>query len=183
MRLPGPRRAVRFVPLFEEIAEMSLIPFRTRRPAGIEPAGLSTLSEFRNEMNRVFDGLFTRPLSIPTWFEAAEPGHWLPAIDMSEDPQRIQIRAELPGIDPKNVDVDVTEDRLVISGEKKHATSKSGNGWTHTESQYGAFSRTIPLPDPVDPAKVTANFENGVLTVELAKTAASTSRKIPVQVK
>ena len=162
---------------------MSLIPFRTRRPAGLEPAGLSTLSEFRTEMNRVFDGLFTRPLAIPTWFEAAEPGHWLPAIDMSEDPQRIQIRAELPGIDPKNVDVDVTEDRLVISGEKKHASSKSGNGWTHTESQCGAFSRTIPLPDPVDPAKVTASFDNGVLTVELAKIATSTSRKVPVQVK
>jgi HSP20 family protein len=51
------------------------------------------------------------------------------------------------------------------------------------ESQYGAFSRTIPLPDPVDPAKVTASFDNGVLTVELAKTATSTSRKVPVQVK
>ena len=79
--------------------------------------------------------------------------------------------------------MDVTEDRLVISGEKKHATSKSGNGWTHTESRSGAFSRTIPLPDPVDPAKVTASFDNGVLTVELAKTTTSTSRKIPVQVK
>lgn len=162
---------------------MSLIPFRTRRPAALEPAGLSTLSEFRHEMNRMFDGLFTRPLSIPPWFEAAEPGQWLPAVDMSEDPQRILIRAELPGIDPKQVNVDVTEDRLVISGEKQHAASKSGNGWTHTESQCGAFSRTIHLPDPVDPAKVTASFENGVLTVELAKTATSTSRKIPVHVK
>ena len=95
---------------------MSLIPFRTRRPAALEPAGLSTLSEFRHEMNRMFDGLFTRPLSIPPWFEAAEPGQWLPAVDMSEDPQRILIRAELPGIDPKQVNVDVTEDRLVISG-------------------------------------------------------------------
>jgi HSP20 family protein len=51
------------------------------------------------------------------------------------------------------------------------------------ESQYGAFSRTIPLPDPVDPATVTASFDNGVLTVELAKTATHTSRKVPVQVK
>jgi len=162
---------------------MSLIPFRTRRAAGLEPGGLSTLSEFRTEMNRLFDGLFARPLTMPAWFEAAESGQWLPAVDLSEDPQRIQVRAELPGIDPKHVDVDVTEDRLVISGEKKHAASKSGNGWTHTESQSGVFSRTIPLPDPVDPAQVTASFDNGVLTVDLVKSATSASRKIPVQVK
>ena len=162
---------------------MPLIPFRTRRPSGLEPAALSSLAEYRNEMNRLFDGLFTRPLSMPAWFETAEPGQWLPAIDVSDDPQRIQIRAELPGIDPKHVDVDVTEDRLVISGEKKHAASKTGNGWSHVESQYGAFSRTIPLPDPVDPAKVTASFDNGVLTVELTKTTSSAARKVPVQVK
>jgi HSP20 family protein len=161
---------------------LSLIPFRSRRTAGLEP-GYTNLAEFRTEMNRLFDGLFNRPLGMPTWFETAEPGQWLPAIDVSDDAQRIQIRAELPGIDPKQVDVDVTEDRLVISGEKRQSSSKGGNGWSHVESQYGAFARTIPLPDPVDPAKVTASFDNGVLTVELAKTATSTSRKVPVQVK
>lgn len=162
---------------------MSLIPFRMRRAAGLEPAGLSTLADVRTEMNRLFDGLFARPLTLPGWLEAAESGGWFPAVDLAEDPQRIQVRAELPGIDPKHVDVDVTEDRLVISGEKQHAASKSGNGWTHTEGQSGAFRRTIPLSDPVDPAKVTASFDNGVLTVELVKAATSTARKIPVQVK
>lgn len=162
---------------------MSLIPFRTRRSSGLEPGGLSSLADFRTEMNRLFDGLFARPLSMPAWFEAAEPGQWLPAIDVADEPQRIHVRAELPGIDPKHVEVDVTEDRLVISGEKQHATSKGGNGWSHVESRYGAFSRTIPLPDPVDPAKVTAAFDNGVLTVEMTKTASTASRKVPVQVK
>lgn len=162
---------------------MSLIPFRTRRSSGLEPGGLSSLADFRTEMNRLFDGLFARPLSMPAWFEAAESGQWLPAIDVADEPQRIHVRAELPGIDPKHVEVDVTEDRLVISGEKQHATSKGGNGWSHVESQYGAFSRTIPLPDPVDPAKVTAAFDNGVLTVEMTKTASTASRKVPVQVK
>jgi HSP20 family protein len=107
----------------------------------------------------------------------------MPAIDLADEPQHIHVRAELPGIDPKQVEVNVTEDRLVISGEKKHAESKSGNGWKLCESQYGAFSRAIPLPDPVDPATVTASFANGVLTVELTKTATSTVRKVPVQVK
>jgi HSP20 family protein len=162
---------------------MSLIPLRSHRASGLEPAGFSSLADFRTEMNRLFDGLFSRSLAMPTWSEIGEPGQWLPVIDLSDDPQRIQVRAELPGIDPKQVDVDVTEDRLVISGEKKQATSKSGNGWSHTESRYGAFSRTIPLPDPIDPNKVTATFDNGVLTVELAKSATSTSRKVPVLAK
>lgn len=162
---------------------MSLIPFRTRRQSTIEPAGLSSLSEFRNDMNRLFDGLFSRPLPMPALFEAAEGGQWIPAIDVADEPQHIHVRAELPGIDPKQVEVNVTEDRLVISGEKKHAESRTGNGWKRCESQYGAFSRAIPLPDPVDPATVTASFDNGVLTVELTKTATSTVRKVPVEVK
>jgi len=141
------------------------------------------MADFRTEMNRLFDGLINRPLVMPSWFEAAVPGQWLPPIDVSDDPHGIRIRAELPGIDPKHVDVEVTEDRLVISGEKSQSSTKEGNGWTHVESQYGGFSRTIPLSDPVDPAKVTATFDNGVLTVDLAKTAASTSRKVPVQTK
>jgi len=162
---------------------MSLIPFRSRRPTTLESSGFSSLAEFRTEMNRLFDGLFSRPFTMPAWFETAQPGEWLPTIDLADDPRHIQVRAELPGIDPQHVDVDVTEDRLVISGEKKQAVSKGGDGWSHVESRYGAFSRTIPLPDPVDPAKVTASFANGVLTVELDKTATSASRKVPVAVK
>jgi len=159
---------------------MSLIHFRSRRPAGHEPVGMHSLAEVRSEMNRLFDGFFSRPHPLASWFESTEPGEWLPSIDLSEDPEKIEIRAELPGIDPKNVDVNVTEDRLVISGEKKQSSTKTGNGWTHVESRYGGFSRTIPLPDPVDPAKVTATFANGVLTVEMAKTSTSAARKIPV---
>jgi HSP20 family protein len=161
---------------------MTLIPYRAWRPARLESAGITPLAEFRGEMNRLFDGLFNRPLAMPTWFEATTPGQWLPAIDISEDPTQLQVRAELPGIDPKALEIDVTEDRLVITGEKKHASSKTGNGWTHTESQYGAFTRTIPLPAPVDPEKVSARFENGVLTVDLTKSATSVTRKVTVDV-
>jgi HSP20 family protein len=159
---------------------MSLISFRGKRHNGPEFGGMSSLAEFRSEMNRLFDGLFTRPLVIPTWFEAAEPGEWLPPVDLSADAQRIHVRAELPGIDPKQVDIDVTEDRLVISGEKKTEAESSGEGWTHRESRSGSFTRAIPLPESVDPAKVTARYDKGVLSVELQKSPTSTSRKIPV---
>lgn len=159
---------------------MNLIPYRSWRRPAIESTGLSQLGDFRGEMGRLMDSLFNRQMAVPTWFEAASPVEWLPAIDISEDATQLLVRAELPGIDPQALDIDVTEDRLVISGEKKQATSKTGNGWTHMESQYGTFTRTIPLPTPVDPEKVTARFENGVLTVELAKAETSVTRKVPV---
>ncbi|MFN9368328.1 MAG: Hsp20/alpha crystallin family protein [Planctomycetia bacterium] len=159
---------------------MSLIPFRTKRSSGMEPGSLATLADFRNEMNRLFEGFFSRPLLAPSWFETTEPGQWLPAVDLSENDKQIHVRAELPGIDPKDVDVSVSEDRLVISGEKKTAKEATGEGWMHRESHYGAFSRAIPLPEAVDPAKVTARYDKGVLTVELTKSPASASRKVPV---
>lgn len=161
---------------------MSLIPFRTKRPTGMEPGTIATLADFRNEMNRLFEGFFSRPPQMPTWFATVEPGQWLPSIDMSETDKQIHVRAELPGIEPKDVDVSVSEDRLVIAGEKKCAKEESGEGWTHRESHYGSFSRAIPLPEAVDPAKVTARYDKGVLTVELTKSPTSTSRKVPVLV-
>jgi HSP20 family protein len=159
---------------------MSLIPFRMKRSSGMEPATLTTMADFRNEMNRLFEGFFSRPLTGPSWFETGEPSQWMPAIDLSESGEEIHVRAELPGIDPKDVDVSVSEDRLVISGEKKSATQKTTDGWTHRESHFGSFSRAIPLPEAVDPAKVTARYDKGVLTVELTKSPSSTSRKVPV---
>jgi HSP20 family protein len=159
---------------------MSLIPFRTKRTTGMEPGSLATLTDFRNEMNRLFEGFFSRPLTAPSWFDTIEPGQWLPTVDMSENDAQIHVRAELPGIDPQDVDVSVSEDRLVITGEKKSQQEQSGEGWTHRESRFGSFSRAIPLPEAVDPAKVTARYDKGVLTVELTTCPSAASRKVPV---
>ena len=156
---------------------MNLIPFRTKRAIGLEPLNLSTMSDFRNEMSRMLEGFGTA--LTPTWFDAS--GQWLPTIDVSDKESQYLVRAELPGIEPNDVEVNVTEDRLTISGEKKTTAESAGNGWSHRESQCGAFSRTIPLPETVDPSKVTARYDKGVLTVELTKSPASKARKVPVQ--
>jgi HSP20 family protein len=76
--------------------------------------------------------------------------------------------------------VSVSEDRLVISGEKKSSTEQAGEGWMHRESHFGGFSRAIPLPEAVEPSKVTARYDKGVLMVELTKAPSSASRKVPV---
>ena len=162
---------------------MLLTPFRTKRATGMEPFAASSLADFRNEMNRLFEGFMGRSALPASWYEGAEPAEWLPAIDVSETDTHIQVRAELPGIDPKDVEVNVSEDRLVIAGEKKSTKTESGNGFSHREIRFGAFSRSIPLPEPVDPAKVSAKYDKGMLTVELAKSPTCTSRKVPIQAK
>ena len=160
---------------------MSLIPFRTKRTSGMDTGNLMNLADFRHEMNRLFEGFMSRTSALaPSWFETIEPGQWIPTVDMTESDTQITVRAELPGIDPQDVDVSVSEDRLVISGEKKSAAESTGDGWTHRESHYGSFSRAIPLPEAVDPTKVTARYDKGVLTVELTKCPATASRKVPV---
>jgi len=158
---------------------MPLIPVR-RRGGMTEFPGLPGLSDFRSEMNRLFDGLLMWPAITPAAAEGGDGPAWLPAIDVAETDAAVQVRMELPGVAPKDVDVNVTAERLAISGEKKSATESKGNGWTHRESHYGRFSRTIPLPDAVDPAKVTARFENGILTVEMAKTQAGKPHKVAI---
>jgi len=179
---------------------MSLIPFRTKRSTGMEPGRMASLAEFRDEMNRLFEDFFSRGMSMPGWVESItsgrlldrgraadgglfEPGRWLPAVDLKENEGRIHVRVELPGVAPEDVDVSVSEDRLVISGEKRAEEETTGPGWIHRESHCGSFTRSIPLPEPVDPAQVTASYDKGVLTVELAKSPAGTSRKVPVTAK
>jgi HSP20 family protein len=162
---------------------MLLTPFRTKRITGLEPFGTSSLADFRDEMNRLFEGFLGRASLPAAWQAGGEPGEWLPAIDVSETDTQIQVRAELPGIDPADVDVNVSEDRLVISGEKKSTKTETGNGFSHREIRCGSFSRSIALPEPVDPAKVSARYDKGMLTVELTKSPTSTSRKVPIQAK
>lgn len=159
---------------------MSLIPFRTKRSTGLESGSLATLADFRHEMNRLFEGFFSRPFAMQPWTEPGSTGAWMPTVDLTENDTQIHVRAELPGIDPQDVDVSVSEDRLIIAGEKRTTSEHDGDGWMHRESQYGSFSRAIPLPEPVDPAQVTARYDKGVLTVQLTKSPASASRKVPV---
>lgn len=160
---------------------MPLAPARPRWPAA-ELGRLPSLSSMRDEMSRLIDGLFLRTVPSPVaLFEAGDGSAWIPAIDLSETDAEIRVRAELPGVAPEDVDVSVSGERLVISGEKKSSAESKGDGWAHRESSYGSFSRTIALPESVDPAKVTAAYDKGVLTVTMCKEPSSKTRKIPVK--
>jgi HSP20 family protein len=135
---------------------------------------LATLPSFRSEINRLFDDFLA-----PTRLEAREG--WLPALDVSETPEHIKVLADLPGVDVKDVHVELVGNTLSIHGEKKSETERKGDNWLQVERCYGRFQRSIALPDGVDAEKVKASSHDGVLTIEIAKTEATRPRSIPVK--
>lgn len=104
-----------------------------------------------------------------------------PALDVSEDETQITVRAELPGLDPKDVDVSLQADRLVIRGEKKFEGEEKRDNYHRIERGYGAFNRSLALPAKVRADGVSARFDKGVLTVTLPKAEPGAARKVEIQ--
>jgi HSP20 family protein len=161
---------------------MSLIPWRNKPLAGGPEGESSPMLALRNEIDRLFESFFREPFGAidwPTWGS----DKWAPAVDVTDSEKELTVRAELPGIDPKDLDVTVTGNQLVLSGEKKQSTEHDGKNYYHSETRYGSFRRTIPLPEGVDTEHVEAQFANGVLTLHLPKTAPAVQKRIEVKTK
>ena len=165
---------------------MSPIPWKCKRPEG-RPEETSPITALRSEMERLFNTYVREPWDTADWSFADWPfgagTRWSPAVDIAESDREVIVRAELPGIDPDDIEVSVTGNHLVLSGEKKESTEHKGKDFYHAESRFGAFHRSIPLPEAVDPKQVRAEFANGVLTVRLEKSAASVPKRITVKVR
>ena len=157
---------------------MNIVPWKNK--SGEMSEGRSSMNDFRSEINRLFDSFWREPFgtlseSVGNW------SRWAPALDISESDTAITVRAEVPGVDPKEIDITVTGDRLTISGEKKETVEKKDADAFHRESRYGSFSRTVRLPTSVDTQHVSAEHANGVVTITLKKTPAATAKKIRVK--
>jgi len=127
---------------------------------------------------RFFDR-FGEPIWEP--FETTA-GEWTPKLDVSETKDAMVVTAEVPGLDPKDIEVALTGDVLTLKGEKDKETKKDEERYHRVERTYGAFLRSVRLPMAVDGSKVTATFKNGVLIVTLPKTPAARGTLIPVKV-
>lgn len=138
-----------------------------RRPAVFERDPFLSL---RQQMDRLFDA-FT-----------SSAGAW-PSIDMRETDQAYEIEAELPGLEQNEVEVNLRDNALMISGEKRNEHKEEASGRHYTERSYGHFERMIPFDMEVDPDKVEARFKNGVLSVTVPKNpkASSETRRIEVK--
>jgi HSP20 family protein len=131
------------------------------------------LQQFQDEMNRLFDrwhsgGSFFGPSAFP-------------ALNVWEDGEDVHVEAELPGLELKDLEIYVTGgNQLTLKGEHKPAVPEKGV-WHRQERAFGAFHRSLTLPFPVDPDKVEARLENGVLHLRLTKHESARPRKIPVK--
>lgn len=105
------------------------------------------------------------------WPLATEIGAGAPAVNVAETDKSIEIAAELPGVDEKDIKVELEGNRLIISGEKKREHEEEDKNWRVVECSYGAFHRAIALPFEAPAEAVTANFDKGVLRVNVAKPA------------
>jgi len=128
--------------------------------------------------------LFSR--SQAQWLEGQEEpiavAEWAPMVDISEDDKEYLIKAELPEVKKEDVKVTAEEGTLTIMGERKFEKEVKGKKYHRVERAYGSFGRSFSLPDDASPAKVSAEFKDGVLTVHLAKTEKAKPQQIEVKV-
>jgi HSP20 family protein len=107
---------------------------------------------------------------------------WAPAVDVMETDEEFQIRAELPGVEKKDVKLSVENGVLLISGHREQEKEEKGKRYHRIERAYGNFARSFTVPEAVDAEKVTADFKNGLLTVHLPKSEKARPKSIEVKV-
>ncbi len=129
------------------------------------------------DMLDMFDEMWRRPLAGWEEFER----EFVPAIEVSEKDNEIEVRAELPGLGPEDVDIRVDNNNLILSGEKKEETKDEQESYVHRECTYGRFYRSIPLRGEVDPDKIKAKYKNGVLTITAPVEDTTKSKKIEIE--
>ncbi len=132
----------------------------------------------RREMDRLWDSFLEgRPMR-----KAEEGREWLPSIDVSETKNELVIKAELPGLDPKDIDISMNNGYLTIKGEKKHEKEEKDENYHLVERSYGSFTRSVRLPNEVQSDKITASFKNGVLRITLPKSEEAKKKEIKIKV-
>lgn len=126
---------------------------------------------------RAFEDAFSRMLSEP---QSNRP--WAPAVDIYETENELVLKADIPDVDLKDIDVRVENQTLTVSGERKFDPETDGKGYHRIERSYGKFTRSFAVPPTFDTEKVAAEYKNGVLRVALPKKEAAKPRQIKVEV-
>lgn len=147
-----------------------LVPWRKRHKGDV--------SRLHREFDDLFNRFFRRDFAAPG--DPLGKGLWFPTTDILEDKKKITLKAEIPGLDAKDIDVSLDGRRLTIKGEKKQEKEQEVENYHRMESAYGYFNRTIELPAEVDSKKIDATYKRGVLKIVLQKTKASERKKIQV---
>ena len=143
------------------------------------------LTRWERDMDRMREDFFGRRGSHwwpERWFRADELDVRAPAVDVFEEKDDIVVKAEIPGMDKDNIQVNLTDHTLTIKGEKKKEEEVKEEKYYRSERSYGAFVRTLELPRDVHADKIKATFKNGVLEVRMPKTEEAKAKEIKVKV-
>lgn len=135
------------------------------------------LQELRKEMDRIFQEFFGRTY-VPERFEI----EWAPAVDVSETEDAIIVKADLPGVKPEDIEINIVDNVLTIRGEKKREAEEKKENFYRVERFYGSFMRAIQLPTEVEVDKVKAQYKDGVLKITLPKKPEEKKKVIKVEV-
>jgi len=159
------------------MASRFVVPFAAGRGLGtFEP-----LFDLHREMNRLFDDAF-RGSATGGSGGGGQQGIVAPRLDVREDEQELCITADMPGVDPANIDLRIEGDMLTMSGERQDRQERQQQNFHVMERSYGRFQRSLQLPFSPDPGQVSARFENGVLEMHVPKQGAQErSHRIPLQ--
>jgi HSP20 family protein len=159
------------------MALRSLIPIGRERGVArfAEP-----FTSLQREIDRLFDD-FTRGWPTMGWPATDKMAELMPSMDMAETDKEIEITAELPGLEEKDVQVNVADNVLTIKGEKKSEKEQKDKNYRMFERSYGSFSRTLELPGGINPDDIKASLSNGVLKVIVPKPAPAQVKKVEVK--
>lgn len=136
------------------------------------------MTMLQDRMNRLFQDFAPRSAGE----EDITAGNFIPPVDVYEDEHNITLKAEVPGIDPKDVDVRLENSVLTIKGERKFEKDEKEENFHRVERRYGSFVRSFTLPNTVDTDSVKADYDNGVLKIQLSKRAEAKPKQIKVNV-
>ncbi len=132
------------------------------------------LDALQGDMNRLFDRFFENRTANGT------ARRWIPAMDLVETDDHLVLRGDLPGLTEDDVNIEIRDNVLTVSGERKAEHEDRGEGYHRVERAFGSFSRSLSLPQGIDPEKVDANFKNGVLEVRIPKPAEAKPTRVQI---
>jgi len=135
------------------------------------------------KLRNIFNELFERSFREHSLGEELGPDFWMPPVDIFDDQEKVAIQMEIPGVNREDIDIEFSEGKLLIKGERLPTYGKGQADYHRIERRHGPFKRIVDLPVPVETEKIEARYENGVLTILLPVRADARAKKIPINVK
>jgi len=132
------------------------------------------LDSLQGDMNRLFDRFFEGRTTNGT------SRRWIPAMDLVETADHLVLRGDLPGITEDDINIEIKDNVLTVSGERKAESEEKGEGYHRVERAFGSFSRSLTLPQGIDPERIEAGFDKGVLEVRIPKPAEAKPTRVQI---